>query len=79
MKPSKSFVTKGDLIQQPLFGNPPHGFSHVRDLVNTDATPWMNIVYPFLSSNDLPSLCKNKVGRLGSRGVKGVSLSADPV
>ena len=24
-----------------IFGNPPHGFSHVQDLVNTDATPWL--------------------------------------
>ena len=27
----------------PCFGNPAHGFSYLRDLVNTDATPCMGV------------------------------------
>ena len=39
----------GPNTNQPCFGNLPHGFSHLQDLVNTDATPcvWVIAIYFF--------------------------------
>ena len=36
-------IFAGPNTTRPCYGNPPHGFSHLRDLVNADATPcsWM--------------------------------------
>ena len=39
----KIYFFSGPNTTLPCFENPAHGFSHMRDLVNTDATPWLQL------------------------------------